>query len=392
MPKENSMPDSFRKTIEICNKLSAQAKPIIEKSHELNQVIGVSGTNIVRYEDPLANVIPRDVTRFSESIRSITENSVFKTLGELASSTVVPNYKFQNPQLSKMNYGISSVVEAFNSNALKVLSESSASFMDSIGSAFIRAMNSPVVEWLRGLDLSPMLTALEGFSLEGDLLERYRSYNQAYLMAMYECKWFPYAAWAADISLAEQVAEVLETSRGASKRREQRIDKLIYAYYTTKEIKQIKRNWRSSKLEPHIKRILGEAIDAHLRGEYALCINSLATMWEGLIYIKAHNVTMQDRQRQRMELTKKELSALTEANDYDKIFSDYFDKFIVSSCNKVGDVVDGVPNRHGVSHSWYSSYPNKKASLNAIMLTDFIILLEPLSVEKTCSNEDEGVE
>ena len=75
---------------------------------------------------------------------------------------------------------------------------------------------------------------------------------------------------------------------------------------------------------------------------------------------------------------KKELEDLIEANDYDKIFSDYFNTFIVSQCNKVDDVVDGVPNRHGVSHSWYHSYPSKKASLNAILLTDFIIGLEPL--------------
>lgn len=136
--------------------------------------------------------------------------------------------------------------------------------------------------------------------------------------------------------------------------------------------------WRESDLEPHIKRILGQALEAHLRGEYALCISSLATMWEGLIYIKANNATMQDRHRQRMEITKKELEDLTEANDYDKIFSDYFNTFIVSQCNKVDDVVDGVPNRHGVSHSWYHSYPSKKASLNAILLTDFIIGLEPL--------------
>ena len=45
---------------------------------------------------------------------------------------------------------------------------------------------------------------------------------------------------------------------------------------------------------------------------------------------------------------------------------------------RVDDVIDGVPNRHGVSHSWYRSYPSKKASLNAIMLTDYILRLEPL--------------
>ena len=101
-------------------------------------------------------------------------------------------------------------------------------------------------------------------------------------------------------------------------------------------------------------------------------------MWEGLIYIKANNVSMQDRHRQRMTVTKQELEKLTKANDYSQVFSDYFNNFIVSQCDKVEDVIDGVPNRHGVSHSWYRSYPSKKASLNAILLTDFIIHLEAL--------------
>ena len=50
-------------------------------------------------------------------------------------------------------------------------------------------------------------------------------------------------------------------------------------------------------------------------------------------------------------------------------------------CDTPEDVIDGVPNRNGVSHSKYKRYPNKKASLNAILLTDFIIGLSPLPIE-----------
>ena len=60
------------------------------------------------------------------------------------------------------------------------------------------------------------------------------------------------------------------------------------------------------------------------------------------------------------------------------VFSDYFEKCIMSQCNAVEEVKDGVPNRHGVAHSWYRKYPNKKAALNAILLTDFIIQLNPI--------------
>ena len=63
---------------------------------------------------------------------------------------------------------------------------------------------------------------------------------------------------------------------------------------------------------------------------------------------------------------------------YDKspIFSDFYENFIVCDCNSPDEVIDGVPNRNGVSHSKYKKYPNKKASLNAILLTDFIIGLK----------------
>jgi hypothetical protein len=99
---------------------------------------------------------------------------------------------------------------------------------------------------------------------------------------------------------------------------------------------------------------------------------------EGLIYIKAKDTDTSSRKRQRMDETKKELKELVEYNDFELIFSDYFNDFIVSNCNEVKDVIEGVPNRHGVAHSWYRKYPNKKAALNAILLTDFIINLKPI--------------
>ena len=93
-----------------------------------------------------------------------------------------------------------------------------------------------------------------------------------------------------------------------------------------------------------------------------MTISCLSTMWEGLIYIKAKDVPPSERKRQRMDTTKQELQKLVEYNDYELIFSDYFNNFIVSNCNAVDDVVEGVPNRHGVAHSWYKKYPNKKSS------------------------------
>ena len=323
-------------------------------------------------------------------------NSIFRGFGELAISNAIPKYSFTNPVLQQLkeNYalnmaGMHTATSALgdylhrNQEQFRSITDSLRAISESYGNAISNLVKSPVFEWLNTLDVFPIHSILENLNLPEDgLLGRYDKLKEVYLTTFMECKWFPYAAWAADLNLFAEVSDIMATSRGASKRREKRIDQAILAYYDKAEVKAIKRNWKQMDMENHIKRILGQAIEAHLRGEYALTISSLSTMWEGLIYIKANNATMQDRHRQRMEKTKKELAALTEANDYNKIFSDYFDQFIVSQCNAVSDVVDGVPNRHGVSHSWYHKYPNKKASLNAILLTDFILSLEPITEER----------
>lgn len=310
-----------------------------------------------------------------ESMKIATAHPIFSPLGELALSTQVPDYSFTSPILNQISTGVTKIVQAFSSELAQTLANSVQNISVNLGTAMIDALQSPAMKWLQSLDFSPMYRTLETLN---EIFESREEFKAAYLLAMYECKWFPYAGWLRDATLTSAVAEVMETSRGASKRREKRIDKLILAYYTPKRINAIRRSWRGLNIEAHVKKILCQAMDAHLRGEYALTISSLASMWEGMIYIKANNVPMHERHRQKMSITKKELAALTEANDYEQIFSDYFDNFIVSQCDGVDDVIDGVPNRHGVSHSWYRKYPSQKASLNAIMLTDFILRLEPL--------------
>ena len=201
---------------------------------------------------------------------------------------------------------------------------------------------------------------------------------------MYDAKWFPYAGARADEPLFWDIYEIILTSRGPSKNREKRIGKAIFTYYTKKNIRIIKKKWWNSNLDFCIRKTLGQAIEAYLRGEYALTISCLPTMWEGLIYIKAKGVPSIERKRQPMGKTKVELKKLIQYNDYEKILIDYFENFIVSNCNEAKDVIEGVPNRHGVAHGWYNKYPNKKAALNAILFTDLIINLEP--IEQTEGN------
>lgn len=107
-----------------------------------------------------------------------------------------------------------------------------------------------------------------------------------------------------------------------------------------------------------LKKILGQAIEAHIRGEYALSIACLSTMWEGLIHHKLH-ITGRYSQKK----TGQGLVALIEENNFDPVFGEFYEKLIVCDCNTVDEVVEGVPNRNGVSHSKYKKYPNKKSFL-----------------------------
>ncbi len=55
-------------------------------------------------------------------------------------------------------------------------------------------------------------------------------------------------------------------------------------------------------------------------------------------------------------------------------------EIVMSPSDESGLLV--VKDRHGVAHGWYSHYPNKKAALNAILFTGFILNLEPLICEE----------
>lgn len=234
-------------------------------------------------------------------------------------------------------------------------------------SLILSATQPPFIQWLQTFDFSPWTQIFENWQIP-DFTDYHDELDEIYLRAMYEAKWFPYAGGMADMSLSAEVNEILNTSRGMSKRCEKRIDKAILSYYTKSEIKQIKKEWKASDLEPHMKKALGQALEAYLRGEYALVIPFLATTWEGIIKSKAAEVTKKP---------KEDFKKFVDENGFDDVFSDFYNNLIIGTCYSKDDVIEGIPNRHSVAHSWYVKYPTKKAALNAILLTDFVINLKP---------------
>ena len=349
-----SLSENLAKTIDTQNRIKDSLAPVIEKQSQTQALLSPLSQALASYKTNILFSNPA-----LEAMKQALKNSAIDSIKLEISTPALDLIKQVNLSLSSM----------ISDSIRDVL----ANYTSLIGS-----FRTPALDWFRSFDFTPITEALRNLQIDPDIVKRHRELNEIYLQTMYETKWFPYAGWIANMSLFKEVNDVIRTSRGASKNREKRIDKAILSYYTKAEIERIKKRWWNSELDYCIRKTLSQAIGAYLRGEYALTISCLCTMWEGLIYIKANDVPPSERRRQRMEVTKQELKDLVEYNDYELIFSDYYNDFIVSNCNAVEDVVEGVPNRHGVAHSWYRKYPNKKAALNAILLTDFIVKLKPI--------------
>ena len=60
--------------------------------------------------------------------------------------------------------------------------------------------------------------------------------------------------------------------------------------------------------------------------------------------------------------------------------------YIFYDCNSSTDVIDDVPGRHGVAHSYYQKYPSKKAALNAILFADFLMKIKIDDAEQSQCN------
>lgn len=297
----------------------------------------------------ISNLIPESLKKTIESATKISE-----TLSE---------YQF-NPKYV-------AAFEALNDPTFMTISESFRNAASHLNDVLCRVVPSPFIEWINAVEYSPLWKLFESIKIDDEKVQRQKELHRAYLQLMYDCEWFPYAGIVADTTLFYEINGIIASSRGNSKRRKTRIDKAILSYYGSKEMKDIKKIWRDSDLESHIKKMLGQAIEAHIRGEYALTICCLATVWEGLLKDK-----MPKKKRKTEEL-KNDIKNLVADNGYEEILGDFYNNLIIHVCYGVNEVKEGVPNRHGIAHSWYNGYPNKKASLNAILLTDFIIALQP---------------
>ena len=129
--------------------------------------------------------------------------------------------------------------------------------------------------------------------------------------------------------------------------------------------------WKVAPIPNHIKRLLKETLYAYRRKENGLVVGVLPTLWEGFIREKAAIEKKPSSKELRDAVAK-----LVEENQSSSTISAFYDTCVMYPCHSPEEAKPDVPGRHAVAHGWFERYPTKKAALNAILFTDFLLRLK----------------
>jgi len=370
----NLIPEGLSKSLEVTQKLTESMRPILETQEAIRA--------ITRPIQEMAAINRATFDLIDRNSLALDSLSMSNQTAQLIAPALEARAALYEPiglaALKMSDYHIDTSAFQLASKVTSILPPSYMSTIHSVLNSYAplwerTVIQSPFLNWLNTVDISPLTRIWEHWDIDELFKNRYDELKQLHLQVMYSAKWFPYASTLADDNLFEEINEIIFSSRinaddTISKRCEKRIDKAILSFYTPKEIRRIKKQWKESDLEPYMKKALGQALEAYLRKEYALVIPFLATMWEGIIKGK----TVENTKKPKEDFKK-----LVDENGYDEVFSDFYNNMVISTCYSAEEMNDGVPNRHGVAHGRYVKYPTQKAALNAILLTHFVINLKP---------------
>lgn len=234
----------------------------------------------------------------------------------------------------------------------------------------MQEMMAPFQKWIRLMYQikNPFEGIIEKFRERGYQLK------EIVIEECYDAKWFPEVVF--EMPSADGFVKFLEVINHTrkSKSRIKQIDKVILAYYDDKYVENQKKSWRKLGLPEYMMRIFHQAVQAFHRKEYAITVIVLSTFWEGIINNKKG---IADGSHVRTNVTKENFKELVEEDGSHEVISSFYNEYIMYQFNGKEDLIDDVPGRHGVAHGAYNGYPSRKAALNAILFTDFLLKLEP---------------
>lgn len=326
--------------------------------------------------------VPDSLSNPSEVMQQFT-----KQISEIAKA-IIPDQKSFFENILSFNKSLAKILKS-NYTFLKVNEKYSDTLQESI-----EPLSRVIKTQLESLQLDAIYLAsfLESFSqslslswttqtfiqrLENESVDQIFDYRSCLILLLTEKafahQWFPYVFfYMKNIDLIE-LKKIIEDEVNLESDRRCFADEKIINYFSPHELKSIKESWMDINICNDTKRMLRHAIDAHNRGHYMLTISCLSLLWEGWILEKCRTdpTTRQSKVVNRFKY-------LAENNGYHAIFGEFYEKLIGAQCFKSADIIEGIPCRNGIAHGIYKKYPNKKSSINAILITDFILNLEPI--------------
>lgn len=219
--------------------------------------------------------------------------------------------------------------------------------------------------------LSPLLETIFSFPIADNF---WGEYLNKCAQALMDAKWSPSLLMSLSLDEIELLNEIL-LKELLHEKQISAIDNFVFTNFGKEYITSLADRWKMSPLPAHVKRLLKEALQAYNRKAYALVVYSLSMQWEGIIKEKA---ALPDHIK-KSKAIKNALKKLVSENDYPEIIHTFFNDFIMHTCNGPEEAIQDIPGRHEFAHGWFVSYPSKKAALNAILFTDFLIDLEKIA-------------
>lgn len=347
---------------------------------------------VIELKDP-----DSDCDSVSDEPISLPESLKNHTDGLKKLSTSLAEYTYHAIGMDDCIEHLSKKMVEFSKTAIESI-KTSAMFGNSLAELSRKVLESTskaLQSFSASVIVSPLLDALRNVSIDYSAIlkkisdaqsfsKKFDELKEMQMQVLYEAHWFPYATLLTDLSDLIEINDIISSTRTGSKNREKKIDDVLLSFFTENKVKEIKSEIWQMDLEYWQKRAISQAINAHFRKEYILTISCLAPMWETR-FDQAFSIKKHSNDKGNKKY-KSEIADLLNDNGFDKALSDFYNNMIIGTCYKPEETKEGVPNRNGIAHGWYLKYPNKKASLNAILLTYFILKLEPIN--QTEENEN----
>lgn len=212
--------------------------------------------------------------------------------------------------------------------------------------------------------------------------EGLRRYGEVILRELYDAKWLPYVWYDMLGPYLSTINDILLHTK-KSKNRVKKIDAVVFGYYGEEYLKYLRTIWLENECLPiGARRVLADALLAYRRREYSVPALMLPMFWEEILKVKSPKLReiIEDRKGKGKNERKREaFLELIAKNDYSAVIADFHQEYIAYQCYSIEEIKEDVPGRNPAAHGWVNKYPSRKAALNAILFTDFLLALDSIA-------------